>query len=80
MLMPVDCFFAGCPVFLLASPRMERMVRNGSPIPAPGLEPGQYRLSYEAGTTFETEGTASGKFTVAAPELCALPLAPGAQD
>lgn len=44
------------------------------------LEPGQYRLSYEAGTTFETEGTASGKFTVAAPELCALPLAPGAQD
>ena len=40
------------------------------------LEPGQYRLSYEAGTTFETEGTASGKFTVAAPELCALPLAP----
>ncbi len=44
MLMPVDCFFAGCPVFLLASPRMERMVRNGSPIPAPGLEPGQYRV------------------------------------
>ena len=30
------------------------------------LEPGQYRLSYEAGTTFETEGTASGEFTVAA--------------
>ena len=44
MLMPVDCFFADCPVFLLASPRMERMVRNGSPIPAPGLEPGQYRV------------------------------------
>lgn len=44
MLMPVDRFFAGCPVFLLVSPRMERMVRNGSPIPAPGLEPGQYRV------------------------------------
>lgn len=36
LLMPVDCFFAGCPVFLLTSPRMERMVRSGSPVPAPG--------------------------------------------
>ena len=44
LLMPVDCFFTDCPVFLLTSPRMERMVRNGSPIPAPGLEPGQYRV------------------------------------
>lgn len=44
LLMPVDCLFAGCPVFLLTSPRMERMVRNGSPIPAPGLDPGQYRV------------------------------------
>jgi tRNA pseudouridine55 synthase len=44
LLMPVDCFFAGCPVFLLTSPRMERMVRSGSPVPAPGLEPGQYRV------------------------------------
>ena len=44
LLMPVDCFFAGCPVFLLTSPRMERMARNGSPVPAPGLKPGQYRV------------------------------------
>lgn len=44
LLMPVECFFTGCPVFPLTSPRMERMVRNGSPIPAPGLEPGQYRV------------------------------------
>lgn len=51
LLMPVDRFFAGCPVFLLTSPRMERMVRNGSPIPAPGLAPGQYRV-YGADRTF----------------------------
>lgn len=44
LLLPVDCFFAGCPVFILTSPRMEQMVRNGSPIPAPGLEPGRYRV------------------------------------
>ena len=44
LLMPVDCFFADCPIFLLASPRMERMVRNGSPVPVPGLKPGQYRV------------------------------------
>lgn len=44
LLMPVDCFFAGCPVFLLTSPRMERMVRSGSPVAAPGLRPGQYRV------------------------------------
>ncbi len=44
LLMPVDCFFAGCPVFLLTSPRMERLVRSGNPIPAPGLEPGRYRV------------------------------------
>lgn len=44
LLLPVDCFFAGCPVFILPSPRMERMVRNGSPIPAPGLAPGRYRV------------------------------------
>lgn len=51
LLMPVDRFFAGCPVFLLTAPRMERMVRNGSPIPAPGLTPGQYRV-YSADRTF----------------------------
>lgn len=51
LLMPVDRFFAGCPVFLLTAPRMERMVRNGSPIPAPGLTPGQYRV-YGADRTF----------------------------
>ncbi len=44
LLMPVDCLFAGCPVFLLTSPRAERLVRSGSPIPAPRLEPGQYRI------------------------------------
>ena len=44
LLMPVDCFFDGCPVFLLASPRAERMVRSGSPVPAPGLGPGRYRV------------------------------------
>lgn len=44
LLMPVDCLFAGCPVFLLTSPRAEKLVRCGSPIPAPGLQPGQYRV------------------------------------
>ena len=44
LLMPVDCLFAGCPVFLLRSPRLERLARNGNPIPAPELPPGQYRV------------------------------------
>ena len=39
------------------------------------LEPGQYRLRYEAGPTFETEGWASGEFTVKEPEICGYPLA-----
>lgn len=44
LLMPVDCLFAGCPVFLLRSPRLERLARNGNPIPAPELPPGRYRV------------------------------------
>ena len=44
LLLPVDCFFAGCPVLYLTSSKAERQVRNGSPIPAPGLEPGRYRI------------------------------------
>ncbi len=44
LLMPVDCFFADCPVLILTSPRMERLVRCGSPLPAPELGPGQYRV------------------------------------
>lgn len=44
LLLPVDCFFADCPVLLLSSPRAERLARNGCPIPAPGLKPGQYRV------------------------------------
>lgn len=44
LLLPVDSFFAGLPVFILTSPRIERLVRSGNPIPAPGLKPGQYRV------------------------------------
>ena len=45
-LLPVDCFFADCPVFPLPSPKAEALVRNGNPIAAPGLEPGTYWRVY----------------------------------
>lgn len=40
------------------------------------LEDGRYRLSYEAGETFETEDRAYGEFTLCTPEAGGLPLAP----
>ena len=45
-LLPVDCFFADCPVFPLPSSKAEALVRNGNPIAAPGLEPGTYWRVY----------------------------------
>lgn len=40
-----------------------------------GLDPGQYRLTYQVGPTADTEETASGEFTVEEPAICAYPLA-----
>lgn len=44
LLLPVDSLFAGYPVYRLPSPRAEKLVRSGSPVTAPGLPPGDYRV------------------------------------
>ncbi len=43
LLLPVDCFFTGCPVLLLTSPKAERLCRNGNPLPAADMGPGEDR-------------------------------------
>ncbi|MDE6934491.1 MAG: tRNA pseudouridine(55) synthase TruB [Oscillospiraceae bacterium] len=50
LLLPVDCFFTGCPVLLLASPKAERLCRNGNPLPAADMGPGEYRVYAPDGT------------------------------
>ena len=44
LLLPVDSLFSEYPIFRLSSPKAERLVRNGNPIAAPGLRPGDYRV------------------------------------
>ena len=50
LLLPVDCFFTGCPVLLLTSPKAERLCRNGNPLPAADMGPGEYRVYAPDGT------------------------------
>ena len=44
LLLPTDSLFAEYPIFRLSSPKAEKLVRNGSPIAAPDLPPGDYRV------------------------------------
>ena len=50
LLLPVDCFFTGCPVLLLTSPKAERLCRNGNPLPAADMGLGEYRVYAPDGT------------------------------
>ena len=51
LLLPVDRFFGGLPAYRIPSPRQERLCRNGSPLPAPELAAGEYRV-YDLQGTF----------------------------
>ncbi len=50
LLLPVDRFFGGLPAYRIPSPRQERLCRNGSPLPAPELAAGEYRVYDPQGT------------------------------
>mgnify|MGYP001067181481 FL=1 len=50
LLLPVDRFFGGLPAYRIPSPRQERLCRNGSPLPAPVLAAGEYRVYDPQGT------------------------------
>lgn len=50
LLLPVDCLFSGRPVLYLTSPKAERLCRNGNPLPAGALAPGEYRVYAPDGT------------------------------
>lgn len=49
LLLPVDRFFGGLPAYRIPSPRQERLCRNGSPLPAPELAAGEYRVYGQEG-------------------------------
>ena len=51
LLLPVDRFFAQYPAFRLTEERLERLCRNGNPLPAGDAAPGTYRV-YAPGGTF----------------------------
>ena len=51
LLRPVDRFFAQYPAFRLTEERLERLCRNGNPLPAGDAAPGTYRV-YAPGGTF----------------------------
>ncbi len=52
LLLPTDSFFRNCPSVTLASPRQEKLCRNGNPVPFSGLEEGlRYRV-YSPGGDF----------------------------
>ena len=48
LLLPVDAYFAGRPRRAL-SPAEEKKVRNGAPLPAPGIPEGEYLLYSQSG-------------------------------
>lgn len=50
LLLPMDRFFGGLPAYRIPSPRQERLCRNGSPLPAPELAAGEYRVYDPQGT------------------------------
>jgi len=52
MLLPTDQFFRQHPAYVLPQPRLERLCRNGNPIPAPDLEEGPVYRVYGAGGDF----------------------------
>ena len=51
LLLPVNRFFAQYPAFRLTEERLERLCRNGNPLPAGDAAPGTYRV-YAPGGTF----------------------------
>ena len=44
VLRPVDSLFEALPAYRLETARQEHFCRNGNPVPARGLEPGEYRV------------------------------------
>ncbi len=50
LLLPVDRFFAQYPAFRLTEERLERLCRNGNPLPAGDAAPGTYRVYAPDGT------------------------------
>ncbi len=44
LLRPVDSLFSDRPAYQLATLRQEHLCRNGNPVPAPSLAPGEYRV------------------------------------
>ena len=49
LLRPVDGLFAAYPAYHIKGSGQERLCRNGNPLPAPGLSPGQYRVYGQEG-------------------------------
>lgn len=49
LLLPVDRFFSARPAYRIPSLRQERLCRNGNPLPAAELAPGEYRVYSPAG-------------------------------
>ena len=50
LLLPADQLFAGRSAYRIASPRLERLCRNGNPMPAGALASGEYRVYGQDGT------------------------------
>ena len=61
LLLPVDRFFAAHPPFPLPSQRLERLCRNGNPVPVRGLESGLYRVYGQDGTFLSLSCWADGR-------------------
>lgn len=61
LLLPVDRFFAAHPPFTLPSQRLERLCRNGNPVPVRGLESGLYRVYGQDGTFLSLSCWADGR-------------------
>ena len=61
LLLPVDRFFAAHPAFTLPSQRLERLCRNGNPVPVRGLESGLYRVYGQDGTFLSLSRWADGR-------------------
>lgn len=49
LLLPVDRLFSARPAYRIPSLRQERLCRNGNPLPAADLAPGEYRVYSPAG-------------------------------
>ena len=50
LLRPVDSLFGDCPAYHIPNPGQERLCRNGNPLPAADMGPGEYRVYAPDGT------------------------------